>query len=153
MKPRTRLVQRLFRPMPARLPVLLAAALAVGQAAADEWPALRAGLWEFDRTIETPGVAGKPQTMQTTNCTNPASDMKSQNEMLTKAGCKFSPVTRSGNTYSYSAVCKLQGVSGTSNSVLTVENDGAYTIRVESDLGGQPSRELLRAKRTGDCQP
>jgi hypothetical protein len=37
--------------------------------------------------------------------------------------------------------------------VLTVENDGAYTIRVESNFGGEPTRELLRARRIGDCRP
>jgi uncharacterized protein affecting Mg2+/Co2+ transport len=133
--------------------VLLAAALPAGQAAADDWPALRAGMWEFNRTIETPGAQGKPQTMQTRKCTNPADDMKRQNDMLSKGGCKFSPVTRAGNTYSYSAVCNLQGASGTSKSVLTVESDAAYEIRIESDFGGEPTREWLRAKRTGDCRP
>lgn len=138
-------------PVPARLAMLLAATLATGPAAADDWPALRAGMWEFNRTIETPGTPGKPQTMQTRKCTNPSDDMKRQNETLAKGGCKFSPITRAANIYTYSAVCKLQSASGTSKSVLTVESDSAYTIRVESDFGGEPTRELLRAKRMGNC--
>ena len=153
MRRRASLCRHFLLPVPAQFAVLLAAALATGQAAADDWPALRAGLWEFNRTIETVGAQGKPETMQTRKCTNPSDDMKRQNDMLTKSGCKFSPVTRAGNTYSYSAVCKLQGASGTSKSVLTVESDAAYEIRIESDFGGEPTRELLRAKRTGDCRP
>ena len=140
--------------LPAHFMVVLAAALATcPSVAADDWPALRIGMWEFNRTLETSGTPGKAQTIQTKKCTSPSDDMKKQNEMLTKGGCKLSPVARAGNTYSYSAECKLQGTAGTSKSVLTVETDSAYMIRIESDFGGEPTRELLRAKRIGDCRP
>lgn len=135
----------------ARFAVLLAATLVTGRVAADDWPALRAGMWEFSRTIETPGASGKPQDIQKKDCTNPTDDMKKQNDMLTKAGCKFSPVVRAGNTYTFSATCTMQGASGTSKSVLTVQGDSAYEIRVDSDFGGKKTHEVLRAKRTGDC--
>ncbi len=135
-----------------RLILSIAALCATGTAAAaDEWPPLRQGMWEFNRSIETPGKGGKPQTMQMKECTNPTEDMKRQNEMLSKGGCKFSPVTRSGNVYSYSAQCKMQGMAGTSKSVLTVDGDSSYMIRIESDFGGEATREVLRARRTGDC--
>ncbi|MBK9063212.1 MAG: DUF3617 family protein [Acidobacteria bacterium] len=91
------------------------------------------------------------RTIQKKDCTNPTDDMKKQNDMLTKAGCKFSPVVRAGNTYTFSATCTMQGASGTSKSVLTVQGDGAFEIRVESDFGGKKTHEVLRAKRTGDC--
>ena len=45
----------------------------------------------------------------------------------------------------------MQGASSTGKSVLTVQSDGAYEIRVESDFGGKKTHEVLRAKRTGDC--
>jgi hypothetical protein len=45
----------------------------------------------------------------------------------------------------------MQGMSGTSKSVLSVTGDSAYTLRVESDFGGEATRELLTAKRLGDC--
>lgn len=140
-------------PAPTRVAMILAAAMFTGHAVADEWPALRAGMWEFNRTIETSATPGKPQTIQTKKCTNPSTDFKRQNEMLTKGGCTFSPVARAGNTYTYSAVCKMKGLSGTSKSVLTAERDSAYVIRIESDFSGEPTREILRAKRVGDCQP
>jgi Protein of unknown function (DUF3617) len=135
----------------AHVVAFLAVTLAVGTVRADEWPTLRAGMWEFDRTIETSGASAKPKAISTKSCTNPGDDMKKQNEMLTKAGCVFSPVNREGNTYAFSAVCKLPGASGTSKSVLNIESDSAYTIRIESDLGGTPTRELLIAKRIGTC--
>lgn len=134
--------------------VLILAALlggAANAAASEEWPALRHGLWQFDRSIETVGKGGRPQTVQTRSCTSPTDEMKRQNETLSRAGCKFSPLARAGNVYTYSAACKMQGMSGTSKSVLTVDGDSAYTIRVESDFGGEATRELLQARRTGDC--
>jgi hypothetical protein len=151
MRHHTFLIRHLLGSVPASFIMVLAATIVTGPAAADDWPALRTGMWEFSRTIETPGTPGKPQIFQTRKCTNPSDDMKKQNEMLTKGGCKFSAVTRSGNTYTYSAVCKLKVASGTSKSVLTVESDSAYMIRIESDFGGEQTRELLRARRLGDC--
>jgi len=149
----TPMVMQFRLPAPVCFAAVLAATLASGAASAEDLPAFRAGMWEFDRTIEAAATPGKPQTIQSRKCINPSDDMKKQNEMLTKMGCKFTPVSRAGNTYSYSAVCSIQGAAGTSKSELTAEGDAAYVIRVESNLGGAPSRELLRARRVGDCRP
>ncbi len=63
--------------LPAHFMVVLAAALATcPSVAADDWPALRIGLWEFNRTLETSGTPGKTQTIQTKKCTSPSDDMK-----------------------------------------------------------------------------
>jgi hypothetical protein len=45
----------------------------------------------------------------------------------------------------------MQGRPGTSWSVLTAAGDSAYSLRVDSDFGGSPTREPLKARRTGDC--
>jgi uncharacterized protein affecting Mg2+/Co2+ transport len=118
-------------------------------ALAQDLPAFRKGLWEFTRTIE--GGAGKTQKITTRQCTNPTDDMKKQNDMLTKAGCKFSPVAKSGNAYRFTSQCSIQGVSAQSKSVLTAEGDSAYRVNVESQHGGQSTKELLVARRIGDC--
>lgn len=119
---------------------------------ADEWPAFRAGMWEFNRSIQTAGSAAAPQVVNSSRCVNPSEDMQRQNQMLAKAGCSFSPLSRSGNVYTFAADCKIQGVAGKSKSTITVESDSAYSIRVESTLGPQPTSELLKARRTGDCR-
>jgi hypothetical protein len=118
---------------------------------AEEWPAFRAGTWDFNRSIQTAGSAAAPQVVNSSRCVNPSEDMQRQNQMLSKAGCSFSPLTRSGNVYTFAADCRIQGIAGKSKSTITVESDSAYTIRVESTLGPQPTTELLRARRTGDC--
>src|SRR3990172_3323577 len=131
--------------------VLAVAGLAVG----DELPTLRRGMWEFNRTIQDPTKPGSPQRVSNRQCTDPTEDMKKQNAMPGKY-CRFSPITRSGNAYTFSATCELPGgMKGTSKSVLTFKSDSAYTVHVESE-GMDPARsartrEDLVATRVGDC--
>ena len=153
MRHHTFLTRHLLGSVPASFIMVLAATVVTGPAAADDWPALRTGMWEFSRTIETPGTPGKPQIIQTKKCTNPSDDMKKQNEMLKKSGCTFTPPVRAGNTYTYSATCNIQGATGTSKSVLTVEDDSAYSISIESDFAGTSTHEVLHARRVADCRP
>lgn len=126
---------------------VLAAAAAVCQA--QELPNFRKGLWEFSRTID--GGAGKAQAISTKKCTSPTDDMRKQNEMLTKAGCKFSAAAKSGNSFSFTSQCSIGGVSGQSKSVISVESDSAYKLNVESQQGAVSTKELLVAKRIADC--
>ncbi len=118
-------------------------------AGAQELPSFRKGMWEFNRTID--GGAGKTQTLTTKKCASPTDDMRKQNEMLVKAGCKFSPATKSGASYSFTSQCNIKGVSAQSKSVISVDGDSAYKVNVESQQGGQNTKELLVAKRIGDC--
>ena len=117
-------------------------------AAADDLPVFRKGLWEFDRSVD--GGDGKPVGLMTQKCTNPTEDMKKKNEEA-RGTCKMSPVARSGNLYTFSAECTILGVSMQSKSVITAESDSAYRVDVESLQDGITTRELLNAKRIGDC--
>jgi hypothetical protein len=126
-------------------------ALSAGWSYSDDLPSFRRGMWEFHRTIEGAGSQGKPQTITNKKCTDPTEDMKKQNEMLSKAGCTFSPVTRGGNVYSFTSDCTVKGVSLHGKTVITVESDGAYTVSIETRQGMQVTKETLKARRTGDC--
>jgi hypothetical protein len=125
-------------------------AVAGAPAMADELPNFRQGLWEFERS-----AAG--QKMHTTQCTSPSQDMKRQNEMIEKrGGCKMSPLKRSDNTFTFSADCTISAPQGPvtfrSTSKMTVESDTAYKIEVTtSDALGPTGKELLTARRIGDC--
>src|SRR5438477_9989001 len=118
---------------------------------AQDLPIFRQGMWEFNRTIESTTNSGKPQSTKDNRCTNPTDDMKKQKEMLSKLGCKVSSANNDNKTYSFSAECKIQNTTVQTKSVITVENDAAYNIRVESQTGGQITKEQLQARRTGDC--
>jgi hypothetical protein len=130
---------------------LLAAALiasATPVALAADWPAFRHGQWRFERTMEGDGPK---QTVATTECMDPTAEQQKQRATLTKAGCRFSPLTQSGSTYRYSATCAMAGMNATSNSVLEVQGPEAYTITVESIMGNTKTHEVVIARRVGDC--
>jgi hypothetical protein len=123
--------------------------LGAGSARADEPPALRQGLWHFDRT-----VGG--QKVQTQQCASPSEDMKRQNAILDKGGCKFSPAERAGKTYTFTAECTIktpggETVNARSTSVMTVENDSAYQVEITTTGAGTSTQEQLVARRLGDC--
>lgn len=141
-----------FRVSRSHIAVLLAAAnLIAGTAvAADDWPVLKPGLWESTREM-TSGDGRKKPPIKVSHCVDPNAEMRQQQATLTKGGCRFSPVVRSGKEYRYSAECRIQGMSTVSRSVMTATSDSAYEIRVESEFGGEVTRELLRSRRVGDC--
>ncbi len=130
--------------------------VAAGHASADDLPPLRQGLWEFNRSIQGASAPADQKKLTVRKCVNPREDMKKQNAMLEKAGCKFSQMKKMGKTYSFSADCTIQDAGrSTSRSVMTVDSDSAYTVKVESEseMGGKKATtsEVLAAKRVGDC--
>ena len=120
---------------------------------AEELPSFRRGLWEFQRTMD---MGGGEKTLSSRRCTEPGEDMRRQNGMFAKAGCKVSPVDRRGSVYSFVADCRGSGMGDVvSQSVVTVESDTAYTVEIESSgevgPGGGKRKETLKARRVGDC--
>ncbi|BCS33799.1 hypothetical protein TBR22_A30270 [Luteitalea sp. TBR-22] len=119
----------------------------VGLAA--DWPAFTPGRWQIDRTMETGGRT--PEKVSRTECLDPTAEHRSQREILTRAGCQFSPVSQSGTTYRFTATCKMAGTTSTSTSVLEVRSAEAYTIIIDSVTNGAKSHEVLTARRLGAC--
>jgi hypothetical protein len=117
---------------------------------AQQWPVLQQGMWEFTRTMQAPG-GGPPRTVTSKRCTDPAADMQRQNATLTKSGCTISAPVKKGNAYTFTAACNVMGVSSNTTSTLVVESDSAYTLTVEGTTDGQPTKEVMKARRTGDC--
>lgn len=107
-------------------------------------------LWQFERTMAS---AGKPsEKVSTRDCMDPTAEQAEQRAMLTKAGCRFSPLEQSGKTYRYSADCKMGGMSVSSKSVLEAQGADAYTITIESVTDGVKMHEVVTARRVGDCR-
>ena len=125
---------------------MLATATAVG---ADDLPQFRPGLWEFKRSIEELKQGVKPPPMNLQECADPTASLKKHKET---PGCTFSPMTKSGDSYSFTADCQTERGRLRSKSVITVESDSAYRLRVESQAGDQQVTEVLVARRIGDCQ-
>jgi len=128
---------------------ILISTLVSGPVLADELPALRQGLWNYQRTVNG-------EKIETTKCTSPTEDMKTMNAKLEKSGCRMSPVKKSGNVFTYTADCSMKMPTGAtlnsrSSSVLTLESDSSYRLEVDAVTDGQASKERLVAKRVGDC--
>jgi len=116
---------------------------------AADWPVFTPGNWTFERTMS--GTGATPDKASNTRCTDPTADHKARQATLANAGCQVTSLTQSGNTYRYSATCKSDGMTTTSDSVLTVESAEAYTITVDSDTDGSKTHDVLHARRIGDC--
>ena len=133
----------------ATVTAILLSTLAPGPVLADDLPALRQGLWNFQRTVN--GVK-----IEATECTSPTEDMKTMNAKIEKSGCRMSPVKKSGKVFTYTADCSMKlptgaTMSSRSSSVLTVESDSSYRVEVDAVTDGKASKERMVAKRVGDC--
>jgi len=133
----------------ATVTAILLSTLAPGPVLADDLPALRQGLWNFQRTVN--GVK-----IEATECTSPTEDMKTMNAKIEKSGCRMSPVKKSGKVFTYTADCSMKMPTGAtlnsrSSSVLTVESDSSYRLEVDAVTDGKASKERMVAKRVGDC--
>jgi hypothetical protein len=92
-----------------------------GPVVANDLPPLRFGLWKFQHTDDG-------QKSESTKCTSPTEDMEKMNATLEKSGCRFSPVKKPWNVYTFTANCSMKmpsgaAVSSRSTSALTVERE------------------------------
>jgi Protein of unknown function (DUF3617) len=126
------------------------AAVAASLAEAADWPSFKPGQWQLERTMESAGKA--PEKVSTAECFDPTAEQAKQRATLSKVGCQFSPLEQSGTTYRYSANCKMGGMTSTSSSVLEVQSAEAYTITIDSVMGGTKTHEVVTARRVGDCK-
>ena len=120
-------------------------------AAAEDFPAFKPGLWEFNRTLYLARMQGDPPKQSVKKCTSPTDDMKNKWEQLSAESCKFSPITRDGKRYTYRSVCQQGERVMQTASVITVETDSDYTVETKSVSQGGTSREVVVAHRVGDC--
>lgn len=139
-----------------RLAAFLFAALASMPAIAhtgkaDDPPAFRKGMWEFQRTLPGQGAGGKDAEIATKRCLDPTASLKTMGEMMAKQGCKFGTPAVKGNVRTSTSECPVQGGTVTSERVMTVTSDSAYTVHITTTSGGKTSKETLVAKRLGDC--
>ena len=116
---------------------------------AAELPVLQAGMWELRGVVDGRKVDGR-------KCANPSRDIEEETAVLERAGCRVSPIARSGNRYTYRADCEMKTRSGrvlTSNrtSELTVDGDKRFQLRVRGTTNGRPIAETVTGRRIGDC--
>lgn len=133
-----------------RAATMVGALVCAAFAHAAELPSFRAGLWSFTSTVSLQG-ATKPQERTVRLCTNPTDDIQKKWDTLSMQSCKFSPVTHTGNQYSYNSMCEKNGILLQARSVITVESSNAYRVETQSKTNSQARKEVIVAKREGAC--
>ena len=124
-------------------------ALAPLTAGAADLPAFRPGIWEYERLVGGSKFVAR-------ECVDPTQEMRSHNASLEKLGCRFSPLSQEGSTYTYSGECAMKLPSGASSwsttSTLTVESETAYRLEVRETNQGKTSAQTVVAHRVDDCK-
>jgi len=74
---------------------------------------------------------------------------------LQKIGCKLSPTTHAGSTWTYSADCTVKLPSGamsfSKTSVLTADSDTAYQVETRTTGKTGTTSQVISAHRVADC--
>lgn len=114
-------------------------------------PTFRKGLWKFVRTVEIGTQANGRQKLlesEMTRCVDPTHAMRATFSSAPVGGCRSSKPEKVNNRYIFSNRCDYMGPVST---VITVQSAEAYT-EVNEMTVGPPRKDLVVARRVGDCQ-
>jgi|GEM_PF-6331981 len=128
-----------------------------GAVASDELPALREGLWEYQRTMQRSDEDWSPKDTTVRECGSPTAVLEQQNAEYRKLGCAIVTTRVTETTYQVKADCPTKnGIKTESRGVTTFDGDSAYTSVIDSEgpVAGKLVKfvERLSAKRVGDCE-
>jgi hypothetical protein len=135
---------------PLSLCLLIGCAAAAVTPPPAELPTFKPGLWSFSLTVDRDGEK-QPQVRTMTRCADPGDEIRRKWQSLAMQACKFSPVTHSGNTWNYNSACTTQGQTLQMKSVIVVNKDDSYRSETLSRSATRSSREIVVARRVGDC--
>lgn len=117
-----------------------------------ESPSFRKGLWNFQRTIERIREAPHPNQLlvqeEMTRCVDPSLAMKAVFASPNIGNCSSSKAQQIANRFVFSNRCDFMGPVRTE---ITVESDVSYTELNVLTVGSFPRRDLVIARRVGDC--
>lgn len=134
---------------------VLAALLLALPAQAGEMPQRKSGLWEMK--TQMPGMPAQAQgPMQM--CVDQASDNLMQERAKEKTNCPVMDVNRATGKITIHAVCKREGLTTTSDAVITGDFDSSYhndmTIRYDPPQHGTKEMKMVQdARWLGPCKP
>ena len=114
-------------------------------------PTFRKGLWKFVRTVEIGAHSNSRQKLlerEMTRCVDPTHAMKATFSSAPVGNCHSSKPEKVNNRYIFSNRCDYMGPVST---VITVLSADAYT-EVNELTVGLPRKDLVVARRIGDCQ-
>jgi hypothetical protein len=142
--------------------LLLAAALVATPALAQDFPKLKPGLWEMQRSSDREAAAGgaPAQPNRMTMCL----DDSVQREMVEMGGgamkgmCSKHEFTLSGNRGRGDFVCDVAGTRMHSKSTMTLQGNVGYRTEIDTTYdpplaGRAHTRTIVTARYLGACKP
>jgi hypothetical protein len=117
-----------------------------------EQPTFRQGLWRFQRTIERIHGPSEPNSLlhkqQMVRCADPSVAMKAIFASPPVGKCVSSKPTLMQNRYVFAVRCDYMGPVRTE---IIVDDDTSYIEVNELKVGKEPRRDVVIARRLGDC--
>ena len=128
-------------------------------AQAQDLPPRKPGLWEIKTAVQGRSLPLK----DVRHCVDQSTDkmMNAALGLATWQACSKKDVQKSGNTTTIDSVCKVNGATNTSHTVITGSFDSAYTVTIASTteggekVKGMPKGEhhvAIEAKYLGPCE-
>jgi len=116
-------------------------------------PQFRNGLWYFERTVEYVRTPPNENVLlsktETTRCVDPNVAMRATFASTDVGSCRSARPQASGNQYIFSNRCDFLGPVRTE---ITAESEVAYTEINVLFFDPLPKRDMVVARRVGDCE-
>lgn len=147
----------------ALVPIALsvAALVATGSVAAQDFPKRKSGLWEI-KTSQGPQGKGAPPPGAGADlqlCIDEKTDNAVQQQAagMTKQNCSKQEMKRTATGMTVDSVCKLGDTTATTHSVFTGSFDSAYKVETKSTydppmMGMKEGSAVIEAKWIGPCK-
>ncbi len=135
--------------------LILAALPIAQQARAYDGPTFSKGLWLFQRSTEfvtkhwvLPNARRVKVEQPVVRCVNPTEAMIETFRPVSIGACQSTAPEKKKNTFVFAKRCDYLGPVKT---VITIESDAAYRETNELLTGASPKRDIVVARRLGDC--
>jgi Protein of unknown function (DUF3617) len=153
---------RPLSPVPYPKSLLALLAFLTLPAFAQDFPKLKSGLWEMERTLDpSTAHAGPPMPL---NRTSMCLDQSVQREMFDmaagamKGACSRQEFKLTGNRMTGDVVCDLGGSTMHSKSLTVLDGNTAYRTDIDTTydpplMGRSHSKMVIAARNVGPCKP
>lgn len=134
------------------IPVFLLFVFANSNAAPNELPSRKAGLWEIKMQMSE-----MPQSMTSQHCVDSKTDNLLQQQGQAKQECSKNSVRKDGDKIIIETVCKVEGSIATSKAVFSGDFTRQYRGEINTNFappwhGMKTSKQTLESKWLGACK-
>jgi len=128
-------------------------------AAADDFPKLKAGLWEVTTTTTRREGQGAPKGITMCLDATVQQEMYKMSTGVMSGMCSKHDLKYSGNTLTSVSTCEMNGTKMESKAVMTVTGDTAYHTEAHTTFdppmksGAKEATNVIDGKHVGPCKP